>query len=279
MSFRALKNISSVHVKSDIHKMRNKKKLRKKKTIVKARLAGKNSQLNIMNKRIHSIGGVFCRTIHTHYDGKSAKKYPISAIIEALISTSLLGVKGEGGPAVTSSDGILLLSGGREVSFVDDSDEKLFLLHIPSKMGNKTVSVKMGRTSVDFPINRTVKDVGVELYRRNMTKVIPIEQKIIMNGKCIPSHMLLGDVALFSTGSKLNVTIVSSPLRNIAPAPTSTVRGRDVYRLQKMPKRKRSCGDCHRGLRSSRRPTARRIEPRKVHNVLEQTSPPVTPVK
>ena len=229
--------------------------------------------------KVFSVGNVFNRTINRECNGLTRLRMQKCDIISEFSGTSLLGSSLQG-TADFTVDRFLLVSNGKEIgdnSYLEGSNN-VVLMQKWSCTGRQTVNLKMGRTDLDVPINSTMGDVGKELYIKGATKIIPTEQKIIVNGKCVPNYMLVGDVALFCTRSKLNITIVSTSAKKVTAQVKSFETFPEVYSLQKIPKRKRSCTDTHRGLKS-RRSVTHRMEPSQLQYKIEEASPPVTPVK
>lgn len=174
---------------------------------------------------------------------------------------------------------ILVVADGMEVKHDAIDGSHVVAMQRWSTIGMERCKVSCGRMSIDFPFSRSIQDLGVELYVRGACTIIPVEQRIIINGKSMDKHkhVLIGDVALFCTGSKLNVTIVRATGNIIcreASEASKNSRDSSFLGLQKMPKRKRSCTDGFRGLGPSRQ----RVTP---HASLKSVvaSPPVTPVK
>lgn len=206
----------------------------------------------------------------------SSDKQPVRiSDVLALFSESLL-VRSV--PPDAWRERILVVADGMEVKHNIDGIHVVAMQRW-STIGMERCKVSCGRMSIDFPFSRSIQDLGVELYARGACTIIPVEQRIIINGKSMDEHkhVLIGDVALFCTGSKLNVTIVRATGNIIcreASEASSNSRDSSFFGLQKMPKRKRSCTDGFRGLGPSRQ----RVTP---HASLKSVvaSPPVTPVK
>lgn len=231
--------------------------------------------------RLHGLSDGLSRTIE-HSGGQCDNRIRRKDILAAL-SASLLQRSVIDAGAVWGDERILVVADGKEVGDDDDIAEGSHVVAMQrwSIMGSERIRVGFGRTVLELPAAGSVKELGIDLYARGATNVIPIEQKIIINGKNIDKHVLLGDVALFCpSGSKLNATVVrSSGTTAIREAEYSQKESepRRCTGLQKLPKRKRSCTDSFRGLGPMTR--QKRVEYRDVSLTDPVFSPPLTPVK
>jgi hypothetical protein len=178
---------------------------------------------------------------------------------------------------------VLLISKGHELKDGDPVDARVFALTRISHTTSQHVKICVGRSSFHTSRARSVGSLSRELYEKKLVSHKPLEQRVIINGKTVQPHILLGDVCLF-VGGKLNVTVVSAPPRHVTVDKASTHATSGV--LQKVPSRKRSCTTQFKGLQKKRGGSSSARDslssftiPHQQYNQHQHLSPPVTPAK
>ena len=153
------------------------------------------------------VWGLGCgyKTINLDGSSSSDKQSVRISDVLALFSESLLIRSVE--PAAWR-ERILVVADGMEVKHDAIDGSHVVAMQRWSTIGMERCKVSCGRMSIDFPFQVFRTSVSA-LCERSLYHN-PVEQRIIINGKSMDKHkhVLIGDVALFCTGSKLNVTIV-----------------------------------------------------------------------